>query len=151
MFGLEPSKLLELLSNAPSKLNAFIGTLFEISRNYDLRVETFYFSVMRSYQEIHNNYFEELELAAEGFLKKYKIDVTTPLSTRKLENLLYQEFNYKIIYDSFEDQESLSDIRSILKPGGRSRPKLILNSALNSRQRAFNLAKEIGHAYLELN
>ena len=104
MFGLEPSKLLELLSNAPSKLNAFIGTLFEISRNYDLRVETFYFSVMRSYQEIHNNYFEELELAAERFLKKYKIDVTTPLSTRKLENLLYQEFNYKIIYDSFEDQ-----------------------------------------------
>ena len=42
-------------------------------------------------------------------------------------------------------------MRSILKPGGRSRPKLILNSALNSRQRAFNLAKEIGHAYLELN
>ena len=151
MFGLEPGKLLELLSNAPSKLNAFIGTLLEISRNYDLRVETFYFSVMRSYQEIHNNYFEELELSAEKFIEKYKIDISVPLTTRKLENLLYQEFNYKIIYDSFEDQKSLSDMRSIMKPGGRRKSKLILNAGLNSRQRAFNLAKEIGHAYLDLN
>ena len=67
VFGLEAGKLLELLSNAPSKLNAFIGTLLEISRNYDLRVETFYFSVMRSYQEIHRNYFEDLEEEAERF------------------------------------------------------------------------------------
>ncbi|MFY0654764.1 MAG: ImmA/IrrE family metallo-endopeptidase [Cyclobacteriaceae bacterium] len=150
MFGLEPGKLLELLSNAPSKLNAFIGTLLEISRNYDLRVETFYFSVMRSYQEIHNNYFEDLERAAERFIEDYKIDINTPLTTRHLENLLGTEFNYKIIYDSFEDNESLSDMRSIMKPAKRRKPRFILNSALNSRQRGFNMAREIGHAYLGL-
>lgn len=150
MFGLEPGKLLELLSNAPSKLNAFIGTLLEISRNYDMRVETFYFSVMRSYQEIHNNYFDDLELAAERFLDEYKININSPLTTRHLENILTKEFNYKIIYDSFEKHESLGDMRSIMKPGGRRKPRLTLNAALNSRQRGFNLAKEIGHAYLGL-
>jgi len=150
MFGLEPGKLLELLSNAPSKLNAFIGTLLEISRNYDLRVETFYFSVMRSYQEIHNNYFDDLEQAAEQFISDYKIDINSPLTTRHLENLLTNEFNYKIIYDDFASNESLSDMRSIVKLGKRRKTRLTLNTALNSRQRGFNLAKEIGHAYLGL-
>ncbi len=150
MFGLEPGKLLELLSNAPSKLNAFIGTLLEISRNYDLRVETFYFSVMRSYQELHNNFFEDLEEAAERFIREYDINIQSPLTTRHLENLLTTEFNYKIVYDTFEEHEALRDMRVIVKPGGRRKPRLILNAALDSRQRGFNMAKEIAHAYLGL-
>ncbi len=44
IFGLEPRHILELISGAPDKLNAFISTLIEISRHYNVSVENFYFS-----------------------------------------------------------------------------------------------------------
>lgn len=148
VFGLEASKLLELLANAPSKLNAFIGTLLEISRNYDLRVETFYFSVMRSYQEIHKNYFEDLESQAERFLDAFEIDRRVPLTTKKLEAILKNHFNYSIEYRSF-DEEPLRDLRSLMIPKKR-KPKLILNKGLDARQKGFILGKEIGYKFMNL-
>lgn len=148
LFGLELNRLLDLLSNAPSKLNAFIGTLLEVSRNYDLRVETFYFSVLRSYQEIHNNFFEELEQSAESFIEKYQIDTSSPITTKHLESILKNDFNYTVKYDPFESDESLSDLRTLMLP--KKKPKLFLNTKLNSRQRAFNLAREIGFKFLKL-
>ena len=67
MFGLEPGKLIELIANAPVKMNAFIGTIIEIARNYEMRKESFYFAALRSYQELHDNYFEDLEDAVDDF------------------------------------------------------------------------------------
>ena len=148
LFGLELNRLLELLSNAPTKLNAFIGTLLEVSRNYDLRVETFYFSVLRSYQEIHNNFFEDIEEAVEKFIAQHQIDNSARISTKQLESLLKSQYNYTVKYDAFEAHESLSDLRTLMLP--KKKPKLLLNSKLNSRQRAFNLAKELGFKFLKL-
>jgi transcriptional regulator with XRE-family HTH domain len=148
LFGLELSRLMDLLSNAPTKLNAFIGTLLEVSRNYDLRVETFYFSVLRSYQEIHNNFFEDLEKSVESFIELHQIDTSVPITTKQLEQLLKSQYNYTLKYDSFESHESLNDLRTLMLP--KKKPKLLLNTKLNSRQRAFNLAKELGFKYLKL-
>ncbi|GAB3818753.1 hypothetical protein GCM10028895_16350 [Pontibacter rugosus] len=49
-FGLDMSRVLDLFATAPAKLSAFVNTLLEISRAFDLRVEQFYFSALRSYQ-----------------------------------------------------------------------------------------------------
>jgi transcriptional regulator with XRE-family HTH domain len=61
IFGISPADLLELLSDAPTKLSAFISTIIEIGRSYNMSVEQFYFAVLRSYQEMHDNYFPDIE------------------------------------------------------------------------------------------
>ena len=38
-FGIEPADLIELLSVAPTKLSAFVNSIIQIGRNYDIRVE----------------------------------------------------------------------------------------------------------------
>ena len=70
-FGIEPSDLLELLSVAPTKLSAFVNSIIQIGRNYDIRVEHFFYSVLRSYQEMHDNYFEEIEKYAKDFISEH--------------------------------------------------------------------------------
>ncbi|UXP32012.1 XRE family transcriptional regulator [Reichenbachiella agarivorans] len=147
LFGLEVSRLLDLLSNAPSKLNAFIGTLLEVSRNYDVRVETFYFSVLRSYQEIHENYFDEIEKKAEEFLQEISLIRHKHISAHQFEKYLEDHYDYKIIADDFSSHDALQDMRSLTVVKRRKR-QLILNSRLSSRQRAFYLAKEVGYNYL---
>ncbi len=74
MFGLEASDLLQLLSDAPAKVSSFINTIIEISRSYGMNVEQFYFSALRSYQEMHDSYFEDLEGAAAAFLKNIPLN-----------------------------------------------------------------------------
>lgn len=71
LFGIEPAHLLDLLSNAPAKLGAFLSTLIEISRNYGLRVENLYLNMLRSFQEMHDNYFESIEEVVEDFRTKF--------------------------------------------------------------------------------
>jgi transcriptional regulator with XRE-family HTH domain len=61
IFGIEPADLLDTLASTPSKISAFISTLVEMARNYNMSVEHFYYAVLRSYQEMHENYFEDLE------------------------------------------------------------------------------------------
>ncbi len=149
MLGLELPKLLELLSNTPSKLNAFIRTLIEITRNYDLRVETFYFSVMRSYQEIHDNYFESLEAHAERFIRKHKFDLSKPISSDMLARILKRDFDYRIVKDGFSGDQQLADLRSYTKRG-RKRATLFLNKDLSESQKTFIYGREIGYCYMSL-
>jgi hypothetical protein len=51
--------LIDIIANAPAKVNAFISTIIEIAQHYNLTRE-FFLAALRSYQEAHNNYFEEL-------------------------------------------------------------------------------------------
>ena len=44
----------------------------EISRAYDMNVEHFFLASLRAYQEMHNNYFEEVEELAEKFALEQK-------------------------------------------------------------------------------
>ena len=87
IFGVEPSHFIELMSEAPAKISAFISTIIEISRNYDMRVEQFYFSVLRSYQEMYDNYFEDLEEAAQQFRKLFDITPTTSPNEKLLGDI----------------------------------------------------------------
>ena len=73
LFGIDRSTLLEMLSDAPTKVSAFIGTLIEIARNYNMSVEQFYLSALRTYQEMNDNSFEEIEQAAEAYLAQKEI------------------------------------------------------------------------------
>ena len=69
LFGIELSKVVEIIANAPVRVGAFISTLVEISRNYALGEESFYHSALRAYTELHYNYFEDIERAASLFIE----------------------------------------------------------------------------------
>ena len=59
--------MIELFTASPKKAAALISTLMEISRAYDMNVEQFFLASLRAYQEMNNNYFEEVEELAEKF------------------------------------------------------------------------------------
>ncbi|MBC3788990.1 helix-turn-helix domain-containing protein [Spirosoma utsteinense] len=147
LFGIEPGYFLEVMASAPAKLSAFISTLIEIGRNYDLKVEQFYFSVLRTYQAMHDNYFEDLELEADEFLASHPLPTPPEESTNWLSDVLVQEYGCTI--EAYDDAAypDLSSLRSVYLP---EKNKLLLNNKLSPEQRAFTLAREVGYHQLRL-
>jgi transcriptional regulator with XRE-family HTH domain len=148
VFGINRGQLLELLSAAPVKLNAFLSTLIEISRNYGLRIEHFYYSALRSYQEMRENYFEEIETAVEEFARANGIDRHEPVSLEKIKQILTLQYDFQVIEGGLSLQPELQSLKSILLPGKPSR--YLLNETLTENQKAFILAREIGFQCLNI-
>ncbi len=147
IFGIEPSDFIELMSQAPAKISAFISTIIEISRNYDMRVEQFYFSVLRSYQEMHDNYFEDLEEAAQKFRNLFEIPATTSPNEQLLKGILESFYQYRIEEFTPEQYPDLITVRSVFDPKNN---KLLINKTLSTEQKAFSYGREIGYQYLQL-
>lgn len=148
MFGIEIPDLLEILSNAPAKLSAFVSTLVEISRTYDMRVEHFYFSALRSYQEMYENYFEELEEAALQFRKQHQLVENAPLELSNLIDLLQKEWGYTVDTTNLSSLPKLQHLRSVTLPG--TSPVLYLHPNLDERQKVFACGREIAYNFLKI-
>jgi XRE family transcriptional regulator, fatty acid utilization regulator len=144
MFGVTISDFLELMSGAPTKLGAFVNTIIEISRAYGMRVEQFYFSVLRTYQEMHNNYFAELEEAAE----RCAAHINQLPTASSIEQVLAQEYGYH--FETFDEttQPDLISIRSYFRP--QKNNTLSINQHLSAEQLTFTLARELGYQFLGL-
>jgi XRE family transcriptional regulator, fatty acid utilization regulator len=149
LFGIDPADLMEMLSSAPAKLSAFIGTLIEIARNYNMSVEQFYFSALRTYQEMYNNYFEDIEQEAERFLGEFGIPEEMILNEKYLADLLVNDFNYQIEIINEQKYPDLSGVRSLLLPRP-DRQRLLISEHLTANQRAFIFGRELGYQYLKL-
>jgi transcriptional regulator with XRE-family HTH domain len=149
VFGIDKAQLLDLLSRVPVKLNAFLNTLIEVSRNYGMRVENFYFSALRSFQEMHENYFEEIETAVDKFVQENNIDVTRAIDCDQLRKILETNYNFLVEEDGLSNQPELRELRSVLLPG--KRPRLLLNKNLNRIQKAFIMGREIGFQFLNIS
>lgn len=150
MFNIETNKLLEVLSSdEPNKFSSFVSTIIEVCRTYDIQIETFFFSVLRSYQEMYQNYFEDLEEAAQTFRDEYDLSEVTSERKEVLETCLSNQFGYRIAYDGLDEHTDLQDLRSVMIPDD-THPRLLLNSTLTERQRVFTLAREVGYAFLNL-
>ena len=147
LFGIELSKVAEMISQAPTRVGAFISTLLELSRSYALREENFYFAALRSYLELHDNYFPELEEEVEAFTRKYKLPDLRPLPPRTLGSLLENRFGYTIVEDGLAGHPELSRFRSVYLPESK---KLLLKEGLTPVQRGFQFGKELAFNYLKL-
>ena len=148
LFGIELAKVAEIIANAPIRVGAFISTLLELSRNYALNEENFYFGALRAYLELHHNYFEDLEEAVESFLATYQVDATRPLQEDHLKQILTDFYNYDIRENGLDDYPDLNKLRSVFIP---EKSILLLNSRLTPMQRAFQMGKELGFNHLQLN
>jgi transcriptional regulator with XRE-family HTH domain len=146
-FGIDPANLLEMLSDAPTKLSAFINTVIKIGRSYSMSVEQFYFAVLRSYQEMHDNNFPELEEQTANFLTQFKLSEDHQIDEFLLGNLLSDRYGISINYFDEEDHPTIANIRSVYIPKTKT---LMINKRISSDQRAFTLGRELGFLYMNL-
>ncbi|MCA9944546.1 MAG: ImmA/IrrE family metallo-endopeptidase [Ardenticatenaceae bacterium] len=151
-FGLELGDLVTLLTREPEKASALLHAMLEIGRRYGLHEEDFLRAALRSYQEIHENYFQELEDAAQKFVdkygEKYGFSSDPPASLQALKAILQDECGYEIDLESIHKQPALTKYRAVFFEG--KKPRLLINNALNERQLKFILAREVGYQFLKL-
>lgn len=147
LFGIEPNYFLEVMATAPAKLSAFISTILEIGRNYDVRVEQFYFTVLRTYQAMHDNYFEDLEAAADRFLQDYPCPSNPAEHAGWLAGILEKTYKTAIETYTAQTQSNLLSLRSVYLP---EKHKLLINKSLTDEQTVFTLAREVGYRRLNL-
>ena len=96
LFGVKESDLIDIVANAPTKVNAFISTIIEIAKQYSFGKESFYLASLRSFQEANNNFFPELEQAVLDFASAYQININASVSSLELEEILIEEYGYSI-------------------------------------------------------
>ncbi len=148
LFGIELNKVVGIIANSPLKVGAFISTLVELSRTYEFKEESFYFRALRAYQEMHHNYFEDIEDEIEKFVVEFQLPIGSAVPPDVLQNILKSKFGYKIKFDTIEKREALKNVRAISDVKKRT---LHLNGNLNNMQKAFQLGKELGFLYLNLS
>ena len=157
LFGIDPSDLLELLAEAPAKVSAMIRTFMDIALSYNMSVERLYLTMLRSYQEMHDNHFPDIEADADRFLTEFAPAEGQMVTEALLTNLLKTRYDIHIHYFDPLTQPELMSLRSVLRPGrsgvptNYSEPRtLYLNAGLSVEQRSFILAREVGFQYMNL-
>lgn len=148
LFGIELSKVVEIIAGAPIRVGAFISTLVEMARNYSLMEENFYLGAMRSFQELRYNYFEEIEEAVSAFADFHKLPQNGTVKTASLAAILKEHYNYKIVENGLENYPELKSLPTVFVPKNN---QLLLNGELSETEKAFHFGKELGYNVLGLN
>ncbi len=146
-FGIDKTALLSILLNAPLKVSAFINAVLEIGRNYQFEAKHFYFLCLRAYQELNENYFDEIEEAVDKLRDEHFGEHAANLSSAMYQHLLEKEFGYKLNATDFKNYATLKNLRSVFIPEHKL---LLYNSKLTEQQKLFLFAKEIGFEELQL-
>jgi transcriptional regulator with XRE-family HTH domain len=147
-FGIDSKKLVNLLANAPMRVNAFISAILEIARNHQLNQEHFYYSALRAYQELHLNYFEELENSVASCLRTYSLN-KKGVKSDLLKKVLQNHFNYEFKEIDLITHSNLKGLRSVLKIGKVN--TLYINPILQESQLRFILGREIAFNFLKID
>jgi len=147
LFGIQQSDLINIIANAPSKVNAFISTIIEIAQHYNMSREGFYLASLRSYQEAHNNYFEDIEATVIRCANTYQLSLDGKITSAELEEILKEEFGYSINESGIPEDEELDNLRCVFVPSTKT---LLLSDRVDEAQKTFIYAKELGYQYLKI-
>ena len=148
LFGIEPEDLFDLVTQDPAKAGALLRTFLEVGRIYDVHAEHFLLAALRSYQQMHANYFEDVEEAASSYRKSHGWSGRRPPGYARLRASLEKEHGYVVDEETLPAQRELQSLRSVFQDG--SPPRLLINGRLMAPQKAFVLAREIGYRHLGL-
>ena len=146
-FGISTKKLVELFTNTPDKVNAFIRTIFQIQRNYQITQGEFYDVALRAYQDMHNNYFDFLEKAVADFKEQHGAPSSLPYTSDFVAKQLLDIYKIKVDTKTLPSKPSLKEIRSIYVS---KKKRLLINSGLLDEQRKLLMARELGFQFLKL-
>lgn len=148
LFGITFENVMELFTAAPKKAAALISTLMEISRAYDMNVEHFFLASLRAYQEMHNNYFEDVEELADQFATERQWNRFPPPTREELIETLVQLHQVEVRVTDFTKIPELAGQRYIFLPGKTS--QLLLNDQLSPSQHVYSMALQIGYSELKI-
>lgn len=146
-FGLSPAAFLELFVNTPDKVTAFISSLLKIYRSYQMSRENFYMAALRSYQDLYDNYFEDLEVAAKECRRQNGIESHVSFTPELLENILKEQYGISVNRKKLSSMESLQSVRSFYSA---KQKVLFINRRLSTSQENFLLARELGFQFLQM-
>lgn len=146
MLGLDSQKFVELISASPEKVNAFINTILQVARSYELGRENIYYAALRSFQEINDNHFPELEQAVRDFKQQFDFDSVPTYTKDELIQVLRDYLNVNVGDGELAGSEVLQDIRSFYD---QERRLLSLNSGLTSAQEKFLIMREVAFQFLK--
>lgn len=145
-FGFSLEKVLDIFTTSPHKINAFLTTIMKLVRSYRMDQSHFYRVALRSFQDIHDNYFPDLELSAKQCKRQHNLKPDS-LSPAYLKKVLIEEYHYKINEEAIGQHAELQGTRSHFSASSKT---LYLNPSMSQEQTAFVLARELGYAYLQL-
>ncbi len=146
LFGLQLGDLFGLIKERPEQAWALVRTFLEIGTMYDVRVEHFLFAALRSYQQSHANYFDDLEEAAAAFRRRLGARPGDVLEAATLRGVLVQDYGYDIDEETLPGHPHLGHFRSVYRDS--TPPRLLVNGRMLPSQRAFIFAREIGYRHL---
>lgn len=150
IFGIPSQTVFELLSNHPKKMQALIGTIGEISRSHQITVDDMLFAFLRSYLNMHHNYFHSIEVKAHQTREKYHLppSLSTEELYHRLNEILIHDFKVKVIPD--ENFEALFQKKVSLEFFTLNHDQtLYLSHLLNLKEKIFILARELGYRILK--
>lgn len=150
LFGISPAQVVELMTQQPLEASALVSALIGIAESYNIGVEHLYRAALRSYQELHENYFPDIERAVDEFAKDAKIKSEPTPSFADLRTLIEKRFDYRLDEAQLKRHPKLQQFRSVLMTKRAAPPTLLINPALSERQKKFILAREIGYRVLGL-
>lgn len=150
LFGISPAQVVELMTQQPLEASALVDALIGIAESYNIGVEHLYRSALRSYQQLHDNYFPDIERAVDGFVHDTKINADPTCSYKDLRALIQKQFNYRLDDQQLSRHPRLDHFRSVLVARRGSPATLLMNPLLTDLQKKFILAREIGYQVLGL-
>ena len=148
LFGIQPEDLFDLVTQDPAKAGALLRTFLEVGRLYDVHAEHFLLAALRSYQQMHANYFEDLEGAAASYRRARGWSGRKPPAFSRLRAILERDHGYVVDEKTLPGNPDLKSFRSVFVDG--ERPRLLINGRLMPSQKGFLLAREIGYRELRV-
>jgi hypothetical protein len=150
LFGMSPTQVIELLTRQPAEASSLVKALLGIAEQYNIGVEHLFRAALRSYQEINDNYFPEIERAVDTFAREAGVEFDPTVSYDDLRTLIESRFGYRLDLERLSNHSKLLHFRSVLVTKKKAAPTLLINPAMTWLQNKFILAREIGYNALGL-
>ena len=145
-FGISTNKLIELLVNTPERVTAFISTISQMIRHFQVSREHLYFTALRSFQNLKNNYFAEVEEAVAQFRQEFSLSAIVPKGSAMLEDLLKEEYGILVDRERLRSMQLPASCRSYYAAKSKT---LFLRDGLSQAQERFLLGRELAFQYQE--
>ena len=145
-FGLNPQKILEIISQDPVRTSAFIKSILHLALKYDVKPEQFYGESLRSYIELSENYFPEVEEIVESLRTEYANVKLVPFQPKSAEKILL-DLGVRTNYQEIPKRQKLKHLRSLFDKKKRI---LYVNQELTDGQNNFLIGREIAFQSMKM-
>lgn len=149
-YGIDVHKLLLQISEAPLQLSALVSTLIEMAKSLELSENNFSKTAIKTYKELNENYFPEIEDAVTKFCHKVNFNSKPPIKYKSIQKVIADEFNFEVDDNVLPDAPGFRTIRGINVSNGK-RKKILINKRLTDSQKAFIIGKEIAYNFLNIS